>query len=134
MSAVKINPRSASLLEVMFHRIHSDDSNIRLMSLCTMDGFSLASASDATLQIPADKIAAMASTMCSLGDAFATQLHGVQPNIVTVETEQGPTLIVKTIFGGLDCVLIVATNSDASIGKARYFAKRLAERIPQLKH
>lgn len=128
----KINTKhdaATAILKGKMADFFDDELNIGLINLCTSDGFSIHSLSRSDYAVEADKVAAIASTLCSISDVSAEQISKGGFNIATVESINGAILFLKTQFLDLQSVLCVATSGKMSLGEARYYCQRMANEI-----
>ena len=107
-------------------------SEVYIVSLCTSDGFSIKSFASKGLNMEADKLAAMSSTISALSDSTAKQLLQSQFEIASIEAESGTMLLVRTRYLGVSCVLTVAANTKMALATARYKTKMLSEKIASI--
>lgn len=105
---------------------------IKLISVCTSDGFDLFYASRKARQIEGDKIAAISSTLCSISSASAEKISSGKFKIATIESDIGNILFLRTEFAGLDCALCIEGSTNMSLGTLRFISQRLAKEIEEL--
>jgi predicted regulator of Ras-like GTPase activity (Roadblock/LC7/MglB family) len=120
-------------LNTLVGSFFNDSLEIQLISVCTSDGFDLHFSSRKKETLEADKIAAIASTLCSISNASAEQISNGRFNIATVESEKGNILFLRTQFLGFECVLCVEGSENMTLGALRFVSQRLAEKIQLLK-
>lgn len=102
---------------------------IFLVSLCTADGFNIKSIASESLAVEADKVSAIASTICSLSDSAASQIMQIGSQTTTIETSNGNILFLSAKLLGKDCVLTLAAKSSMQLANARFAVMRLAQGI-----
>ncbi len=116
-------------LEHMFQEIININDDINAVSLCTADGFTIQSVLDGKRTIEEDKLSAVTSSLSSLSNAASQQIINAQLVNTVIETQNGDILIVRTKYSGKQAVLSVITGAKQNLGKARYYAIKLAEAI-----
>ncbi len=128
----KVKDEQAAAKAILFEKMQGffdDELNIVLVNLCTSDGFSIHSLSRSNDGVEADKVAAIASTLCSISNASAEQISKGMFNIATVESANGAILFLRTQFLEVQSVLCVATSAKMSLGEARFHCQRLASEV-----
>ena len=130
MSNTKINVKAELLEEIK--KLCDENREILLVSLATMDGFSIKSFASRGLNAEADKLAAMSSTISALSKSCAKQLQLDQFNTTIVEAESGNVLFIKTEYLNLQCVLTVAARTKMALATVRFKTKGLAEAISNI--
>jgi predicted regulator of Ras-like GTPase activity (Roadblock/LC7/MglB family) len=105
---------------------------IMMINLSTTDGFHLEHYTNELVDIEADKIAAIASTLCALSSSSATQIMKQEFNITTIENDTGNILFVSTKYLDLQCVLTLAAKSEMLLAQARFFTLNLAKIISNI--
>lgn len=118
-------------LKEKMQALFDTEFDITLLNLCTADGFSIHALSRGN-DIESDKVAAIASTLCSISNASAEQISKGRFNIATVESMNGLLLFLRTQFQDRQSVLCVATNSKMSLGNARFHSQRLVNEIEEI--
>ena len=106
-----------------------NNTEILLVSLATIDGFSIKSFASRELNAEADKLAAMSSTISALSDSSAQQLLQGQFDTTIVEAAAGNILFIRTTYLGLPSVLMLAARTKMTLATARYKTKGLAQAI-----
>ncbi|WP_086929528.1 roadblock/LC7 domain-containing protein [Agarilytica rhodophyticola] len=114
-------------------KLAASHSEIQLISLCTVDGFSIKTFAAKTLDIESDKVAAIASSLCSLSNASAKKIIKQEFQMTTVETAGGHILFISTRYLHLSCVLAIAVKADMMLATARFAIKRLSDDISAIK-
>ena len=112
--------------------MRSDNPEINFVSLCTKDGFSVKAYSKNDLNIEADKISAISSTICALSGSAAKQLAAEKFSITIIETRTDNILFVSTQYLSSECVLTLAAKPKMSLANARFCTIRLAEAISKI--
>lgn len=116
-----------------FKLIKSKVSDIKLISLCTSDGFPVCCHNFETHNdIEENQLSAAASSIAALSVAASKQLIGSRFSSTTIETENGNMLLVKTHFEEKECILCFVTGNLHRIGQVRYFAVKLAKFISKI--
>jgi len=118
----------APLLHAM-KELCTDNRDITLISLCTTDGFNIKSFASKSLDADADKVAAVASSLCALSNSSALQLMKSEFEITIIESVGGNTLFMKSEYLGKDCVVTIASKPDLSLAQARFSMKRFVDFI-----
>ncbi len=131
-STDKLSAHFKEKLEQILKAVCINRREIFLTSLCTVDGFNIKSVTSSSHTTEVDKLAAMASTICSLSDASANQIMQLPSNFTTIETEGGNILFLTTKLLNKDCVLTLAARSSMQLANARFEALRLAKSIAEL--
>ena len=117
-------------IEKLFTAIMKKQTLFSAMSLSSADGFPICSIASDVDAMDADRLSAVSSSLASLSHAAAKQLMNNTMSNTIIETDKGgDMLIVKTRFEGKDAVLCVITDNSENIGKARYYAKKIALQI-----
>ena len=111
---------SQRLLEDFFEQ-HPE---VNLVGLSTADGFNIHTV--ARIDNIPDKIAALTSTMCAMGEAVAEHLLAGDVSSVVIEAAQGDILFLKIPGKERNRVLAAAFTRKMSLGEARFLTKRLA--------
>lgn len=112
-------------------RLYAMSSNIKLVALCTIDGFSIHQASIEFNAVP-DKIAAITSTLSAVSDSMSREITSGPFNIVCIESKQGNSVSVYTEYANKNVVLTVSANTKVSLGELRLRTKKLAQKISEL--
>ena len=124
--------KAESILHQKIHDFFDKELEVITINLCTTDGFSTYSLSRSNNDIEEDKVAAIASTLCSISNTSAEQISNGSFNLATVESENGSILFLRTQFIELQSVLCVATSKKISLGEARFHCQRLASEIENI--
>ncbi len=124
-SKIAIKPELLSEIKTLCE----NNREISVVSLCTTDGFTIKSFVAQDLNMEADKLAAMSSTLSALSDSCANMLMLDEFNVTIVESNAGNTLFVRTRYLELECVLTVTARIKMSLATARYHTKKLAQTI-----
>ena len=109
------------------------NSDMNLIAISTTDGFSIYLRHTEAFEIEIDKLAALSSALCSLGNASAEQLIKDNFQMATVETASGNVLFLRTRLYGLSCVISMVAAVDMSLAEARFVTKRLSDAIAELR-
>ncbi|EAU54106.1 roadblock/LC7 domain-containing protein [Mariprofundus ferrooxydans] len=104
------------------------EANLNAALLCSVDGLPVAYA--ASVDIEADAIAAMCSSMLSLGDALAIQGGDDEECIQVVTQSRGHT--VALIHAGTDMLLALMGSSELKLGMLLGHARKEVEIIIDL--
>lgn len=113
-----------------FTTIKNKLDDIKLINLCTSDGFPICSHNfESRDNIGENELSAAASSIAALSVAAAKQLIGAEFSCTTIETDNGNMLLLKTHFGKKECILCFVTGNHHQIGQVRYFAIKLAKFI-----
>ena len=116
-------------LQACFHALVAGKKNIRLVGLCTEDGFDIKSLADKSFELDSDKLAAMASSISALSNSSAQQLKRDGFTITIIETEDGNILLMKTRYLDQPCVISMATARESSLAQGRFELKRFAAKV-----
>jgi predicted regulator of Ras-like GTPase activity (Roadblock/LC7/MglB family) len=108
----------------------SEESGIIFGMVATVDGFEVASITDPNWDIPANRLAAMASSGHALGDTVAKELTSTECQNIIIDAYR-LSIIFLAIPGYKDPPLIlgVAATKNASLGSVLYTAERCAKRV-----
>lgn len=108
----------------------AEESGIIFGLVATVDGFEMASITDPNWDIPANRLAAMASSGHALGDTVAKELTSTECQNIIIDAYR-LSIIFLAIPGYEDPPLIlgVAATKNASLGSVLYTAERCAKRI-----
>lgn len=109
-----------------------ENKEVTLVSLCTVDGFSIKSFASKRLSAEVDKLAALSSTVSALSGSAANMVLNDAFNVTIIETDSGSILFVSASYLNQPCVLIVAANHKMALATARYKTKKLAETISNI--
>ncbi len=120
-----------SVLDALFKKL-LQYNDIKAISLSTEDGFTIHSVLAGSFVIEEDKLSAVVSSLASLSDAAAQQVIQAALLHTVIETEQGDVLILKTYYRRQAVVLCLITTAKQSLGKARYYAVKLAQAIKKI--
>ncbi len=115
-------------LDALFKKL-IEFNDIKAVSLSTVDGFTIHAKVQGKYPIEDDKLSAVVSSLSSLSDAASQQIINAQLVNTVIETQNGDILIVKTRYKGKKMVLCIITGAKQNLGKARYYAIKLAEAI-----
>lgn len=128
-----ITESQKAALEALVTSFFNKTGAIKLISVCTSDGFDLFYASRKARKIEGDKIAAVSSTLCSISSASADKISSGKFKIATIESDIGNILFLRTKVGDIDCALCVEGSINISLGTLRFISQRLAKEIEELK-
>ncbi len=117
------------VIQEAFKLIQSKVSDIKLINLCTSDGFPVCWHNFETNNIEENQLSAATSSIVALSVAASKQMIGAKFSSTTIETEKGNMLLVKTHFGDKECILCFVSGNLHRIGEVRYFAIKLAKFI-----
>ncbi len=101
---------------------------VNKINLSSADGFTYHSFSTDG-QSEDDKLSAVSSSLTSLSNAATSQLMNTELISTVIESADGNMVLLKTRYRGKDAVLCFISGPQLIVGKARYFAKKLAEAI-----
>ena len=127
-----VSANQNSELKEMMAELLNNDADYDLISLCTVDGFSIECLESGNIGVESDKLSAMASTFCSMGNSISEQMLKRDFNISSVEASGAHMLFSCTSYMDRPCVLTVVTRGRISVGEARYKTKRLSGLIGQI--
>ncbi len=116
-------------LDMIFNQLIEKNDDIQGVSLSTVDGFTVHSVMDTKHPIEDDKLSAVVSSLASLSNAASQQVINAQLLNTVIETKNGDILIISTQYQKKPAVLCVITGSKQNLGKARYYALKLAQAI-----
>jgi len=117
-------------IDKLFAAIMKKQVLFKAISLSTADGFTVSSTVADSNDSDQDRLSAVSSSLASLSHAAAKQLMNAKMSNTIIETDTGADmLIVKTRYEKKDAVLCVITENNENLGKARYYAMKLALEI-----
>ena len=129
-----VSANQNSELKEMMAEFLNHDVDVELVGLCTADGFSIECLESGNIRVESDKLSAMASTFCSMGNSISEQMLKKDFTISSVEASGAYMLFACTSYMDSSCVLVVATRGNISLGETRYKTKRLSGLIEQISH
>ncbi|MEM7361187.1 MAG: roadblock/LC7 domain-containing protein [Pseudomonadota bacterium] len=115
-----------------FDELTRSNGNIRLVGICTEDGFDIQSKTDRFHSMDAAKLAAIASSISSLSNSTAQQLNREGFNIVIIETNHGNILFMRARYLGEPCVISMATSNSSSLAQDRFELKRVFKKVQSI--
>ncbi len=118
-----------NVLKKLITKVVNQVDHIRAINLSTADGFTLYASTDEAFDLEKDKLSAVSSSLLSLSNAACRQLIESQLVNTIIESEAGNIIILKTQYQNKSCALCVITGVELTLGKARYYAIKLAESI-----
>ena len=124
--------KAKSILHQKMQEFFDKQIEVEIVNLCTSDGFNIYSLSRNNDDIEEDKVAAIASTLCSISNTSAEQISKGAFSVATVESENGTILFLRTKFIDIQSVLCVATSAKMSLGEARFHCQRLVNEITSI--
>lgn len=110
----------------------SSYKEILLFSLATTDGFNVKSFASKSLNVEADKLAAMSSSLFALSDSASSQLMKDKSTITTIESDNGHYFLMKTNYLSHTCVISMVVKSSMSLAEARFHLKKVADSIASI--
>jgi len=133
MSIESLNEQSKKLLKALLENFSANYFEINVVSICTSDGFDLHFISKKDSSLEADKVSAIASTLCSLSNASSEQISNSRLELTTIESENGRNIILmKTTFLELDCVICAEASESMSLAELRFITNELSKKIKVL--
>ncbi len=99
-------------------------------TLCTLDGFTIASALDPT-RYSAARLSAMTSTVMSVVRALGREMRFSTCHRMVLETDMG-TMVFQPVRQSAIVQVCMANRHDALLGRALWEAKRIAEELAAL--
>lgn len=111
--------------------LYDSNTDIKLIALCTADGFSIHQASKEFENTP-DKISAITSTLSSVSDSISREIMSAPFSINCIESDHGNCVSVYTQYRGKNVVLTVSADAAMSLGELRVRTKKLAHKISEL--
>lgn len=111
----------------------NENQDLRLVSLCTTDGFPVVSVSKHGLAIQSDKLAAAFSTLFSVSNAVATQVLKLDFDTTIIESDSGNIAVISILVDGVDCVLCMAGGASMNVGTLRLHIKRCSKELMDIK-
>ncbi len=103
--------------------------DIEIISLTTVDGFSVCHILNGAASIEEDKLAATTSTLYAVANAVSNQILGKGFNINFIETEAGNFALVGLKLSTTEFVLTLSTGKQMNIASVRLIIKRLSQEI-----
>lgn len=110
-----------------------DNKGLKLISLCTSDGFPIAAAKKSYLLIENDKFAAASSTLFSVSNAVASQFFDLSFDVTTIESDQGNIAVNSILIEETDCILCIAGDAGMNVGTLRLHIRRCADELVRMK-
>lgn len=126
-------PPTKEALNTSFKSLISDYPEIQVIGLVTEDGFNIKSYAFKSLELASDKLAALASTTCALGNSEADSLQASPMKITSVESDSGYTLFCAASYLNVACVLTITANQKMSLATLRFAAKRLVKETAKIR-
>ncbi len=122
---------NAGLLDAI-QSLCADHREITLISLCTLDGFSIKSFATKEMGMEADKVAAIASSLCAISNSSSIQFTEEEFDITIIESKGGNTLFCRTNYRGTDCVVTISARTKLSLAQARFVLRRFSDVVADL--
>lgn len=119
-------------LNQLFDAFINSDTSIELVNLSTSDGFVITSRCSGNVETEVDKIAAIASSLCSLSNSAANGIIKESFLVTTIETNGGNILFLRCSYLEYTCVLSVALKANISLAQSRFLSRRLIENIQNI--
>lgn len=133
MSIENLNEQNKELLKALLEEFSSNYFEVNVISVCTSDGFDLHFISKKDTNLEADKVSAIASTLCSLSNASSEQISNSRLELTTIESENGCNiLLMKTFFSEIDCVICAEASDKMSLAELRFITNALSKKIKAL--
>lgn len=126
---MEIKPELVNLIK----ELCSENREITLLSLSTTDGFNIKSFAAKSLDVEADKLAAMSSSLFALSSSSSLQLMKEESTIATIESKGGNMLFKKAQYLNTPCVVTMVARPDMSLAQARFALKRFADTVNSIK-
>jgi predicted regulator of Ras-like GTPase activity (Roadblock/LC7/MglB family) len=124
LGALLGQPFIASCGEAL-HKLMRDEPAVTAAVVATSDGFEVASA-QASGQISATRLSALASSLLALGQAALRELSLHGSGSVLIENAMGKILLVEVRRERLPVVLCVVADAAATTGKVLWATKQCA--------
>ncbi|WP_018624075.1 roadblock/LC7 domain-containing protein [Kangiella aquimarina] len=103
--------------------------DLKMVSLCTSDGFGILHQSRLDDEVELDRVSAITSSLVSLGNASSKQIIGGNLHSTIVETDNGNLLIKKLKLAEKELVLSIVTSKKMLLGEANYLITMCAKNI-----
>jgi uncharacterized protein len=128
MSALHVHsvPRAQRIVEATLEV----QKGAKSLVLATIDGFVVASASN--IEIDASRIAAMASSIASIGAVVSEETRLGESKSVIVECVDGIAIVIDVPHPKAPMVLVAVADSTAILGQLLYHARQAAQGISML--
>lgn len=120
------------ILEKIVNKVMSQSEEMRVFNLSTLDGFTHYTLRADGYDTGDDKLSAVSSSLLSLSHAATRQLMKSELINTVIEAVDGNMILIKTQYKQQDAVLCLITSTDLILGKARYFATKIAEAIAKI--
>ncbi len=109
--------RTQTLLDALWDKL----SGVKALVIASVDGFAVASR--ASLDIDANKVAAMASSFSALGVVVAEESHMGAKKTVTLEVANGYVILLDIARSDYPMVLSITAGEDAILAQVLYLAR-----------
>lgn len=116
----------------IFNNMFDKYFDLKMLSLCSCDGFGLLHKSRLENPVELDKVSAITSSMVSLGNASSKQIIGGALNSTIVETDNGNLLIKRVVLAKKELVLSIVTSKKMLLGEANYLIGDCAKKLSTL--
>lgn len=110
----------------------SSNFDLLFAALCTEDGFVVYHCNSPRVEVLADRLAAISSSLLALAEASMESIGSGKFSRTIVEAEHGHMSVIRARVCGHPAVLSVASTRRLSVGKALYLAERLADDLSSL--
>ncbi len=119
-------------LKGLIQAIATEANYVNAINLSSIDGFTFHSYFDVNHSFESDKLSAVSSSLLSLSNAATRQLMNTKLVSTVIESTDGNMIIIKTRYMNKEAVLCFISSSKLIVGKARYFAIKLAQSIEKI--
>ena len=132
MLITDLKEQDKKLLHDLVEELSSDYNEVQIVSVSTSDGFNLSFISKKGT-IEDDKVAAVASTLCSISTAVSEQISNGSLKTITIESDNGRnTLLMKASFFEIDCVACIEATKNMSLAELRFISNNFVKKIKTL--
>ena len=118
---IKIPPALAQSAQTAIDSLFGKLAGVKALVVASIDGFSVASR--ASIELDANKVAAMASSFSALGVVVAEESHMGAKKVVTLEAESGYVILLDIARADLPMVLSITASSDTVLAQTLYLAR-----------
>ncbi len=127
-SSIEARPELKELIK----ELCAEHREIILLSVCTLDGFSIESYASSETGMESDKVAAIASSLCALSNSSSIQFTDEEFDITIIESAGGNSLFCRTTYLETACVVTLSSRTNLTLAQARFALKRLSKSIAQV--
>lgn len=127
MTSLQIPPQLHRAAQREAQALLDETAGVTAVVVSTTDGFDIAAAT--TRSVDAGRIAALASSISSIGEVVSSEANLGKALSVTVETSDGFALAQGIAHGELPMVMMVMAGQGAILAQAKYRAAAAARTL-----